>query len=65
MADKNCPKCKSRMREGFIGDKETLSRESRQNWGTGINVLGTGMDNAYPVTTFRCEKCGYLENYAF
>jgi len=53
------------MEKGFIGDKETMSRESRQNWGTGINALGSGLDNPYPVTTFRCKDCGYLESYAY
>ena len=52
------------MEKGFIGDKETMGLQTRQTWGTEINSLGLGMNHPMPVTTYRCTKCGYLENYA-
>ena len=64
MEEKTCPKCLGEMQKGFIGDKENFGHQTRQNWGTGIHVLGMGLDNALPVTTYRCIKCGYLESYA-
>ncbi len=64
MKEPQCPKCNSNMVKGFIGDKENFGQQTRQNWGTGIHSLGVGLDNALPITTYRCEKCGYLESYA-
>lgn len=64
MNEKMCPKCNAKMDKGFIGDKKDMSNETRQTWGTGINALGSGLDNAHPVTTYRCTGCGYLESYA-
>lgn len=59
-----CPKCKGVMEKGFIGDRADSEREMRQDWGTGVSFLGSGLDNAHPVTTYRCSDCGYLESYA-
>lgn len=64
MADvKNCPKCNDEFEEGFIGVREN-GKEQREEWGTGISFLKTGLDHPFPVKAYRCKSCGYLENYA-
>ena len=64
MAKHICTKCQGEMEKGFIAAKTASGREVRADWGTNISFLGTGMDNIYPVTTYRCKKCGILENFA-
>lgn len=59
-----CPKCTGEMTKGMIGDRESLDNELRQTWGKNINWLGTGLTDSVPVTTFRCDQCGYLESFA-
>ena len=64
MQTDTCPKCSGDMQKGFIADTEAMGHQTRQHWGTGIKVLGAGLDNALPVSTYRCTQCGYLESYA-
>lgn len=65
----SCPKCSGRMDPGFIIDHNHLVQMQSQwaegepefsKW-TGLNLSGK---EKRPVTTFCCEKCGYLELYA-
>jgi predicted nucleic-acid-binding Zn-ribbon protein len=72
-----CPKCRSRMEEGFI---EEVTRnairaakwiegppEERYLFGlktTPFIGLNTKGKRQYEVTTYRCTRCGYLELYA-
>ena len=57
------------MEEGFILDHSHGARmqslwaegkPQRSIW-TGIKIA---KDSQHPVSTYRCEKCGYLESYA-
>ena len=65
----NCPKCSSRMEEGYIVDhwqnaktpeSWVKGRPERSFW-TGTKVSGR---NQRRVETWRCTRCGYLESYA-
>lgn len=64
-----CAKCGGPMAEGLVLDNtygSLLQSEwlegapERSRW-TGLKIKGK---EHLPVTTFRCEKCGYLESYA-
>ena len=56
------------MDEGFIIDN-THGARVQSEWAEGKpqRSIWTGLkvakDSRYPVATFRCEKCGYLESY--
>lgn len=65
-----CPKCNGRMEEGFILDAAHLNSGRVSRWVAGppsvslyfeINISGR---DQYPVQTYRCAGCGYLESYA-
>jgi hypothetical protein len=64
-----CPKCRGPMQAGFIQDS-TYGGILVSTWQEGApekNFLGslkTRGRNRIPVTTYRCESCGYLESYA-
>ncbi len=65
----DCPKCQSRMEQGFILDIGYGTRmpsswyggqPQRSMWtGTKIKGLPTA-----PIESWRCTRCGFLENYA-
>ena len=66
----SCPKCQGAMDQGFVVDASyTESRQStwmngtpeRNIWLGGIKTSGR---ERFPVTTYRCTRCGYLESYA-
>ena len=71
MRAKTCPKCSGRMAEGalLVRDSNTAycagewmeGAPTASKWGTGIKTKGR---TVIPITSFRCERCGYLENYA-
>ena len=69
MTNPNCPKCNAPMDEGFIVD-DTYGGRVQSQWAEGKpqRSIWTGLklakDAKHPVTTFRCEQCGYLESYA-
>ena len=57
------------MEPGFILDRGHYGQHEEQSWVEGQPVLGwTGIKtkgrDAFTVTTYRCEACGYLESYA-
>jgi predicted nucleic-acid-binding Zn-ribbon protein len=63
-----CPKCRGRMAEGFMLD-QGYGTVSLINWHAGKpqKSFWTGIRQSkekYPLTTMRCERCGYLESYA-
>jgi hypothetical protein len=69
MGAPECPKCRSRMDEGFIKD-ETHGSAYASKWvegppeksfWTGTKIRGK---KQVEIATFRCSKCGYLESYA-
>jgi hypothetical protein len=62
------------MATGFIADAAHTTHMSVQprwvagepetgSWLTGYSVKTQGK-RVYPVITFRCDQCGYLESYA-
>ncbi|RST29981.1 hypothetical protein HMF7854_03420 [Sphingomonas ginkgonis] len=64
-----CPKCQGRMEEGFILDVGYGTRTpSRWYAGTPVSSIWTGTKirgvRNLPVVSLRCQRCGFLENYA-
>ena len=65
-----CPRCSGAMELGFVADKAHYSVPETQKWVGGIpeRSFWSGLkmkDRAIvPVSTYRCERCGYLESYA-
>ncbi len=65
----NCLRCQTPMVEGFIKD-ETRNGLTDQEWVEGPVVksfwlgLNTKGRERHHVRTWRCPRCGYLENYA-
>ena len=64
-----CPRCSGNMETGLIVDY-TYGAQMQSRWAEGqpeksrwygLKLRGKV---THPVTTFRCEKCGYLESYA-
>jgi len=64
-----CPKCAGRMEPGFVLD-QTYGANLQAEWvegsptptgWTGVKMKGR---ERIPVTTYRCERCGYLESFA-
>ena len=64
-----CPKCNSRMETGFLFDRnhhdmgkvgEWIEGQPEQGW-FGLKLKGR---QRRPITTLRCERCGFLELYA-
>jgi predicted nucleic-acid-binding Zn-ribbon protein len=64
-----CPKCSGEMEEGFVLD-QTYGANLQSNWieGPPAPSLWTGLKmkgrERLPITTMRCDHCGYLESYA-
>ena len=65
-----CPKCQGRMTEGFIVDSGDYGTASVSTWqgGEPKKSFWTGLKQdkkaQIQVTTWRCDRCGFLENYA-
>lgn len=68
MRTKTCPKCQASMAEGFIPvDKNYIPQV--MGWVAGPPKKGWWGDvklptKPVPITTYRCTKCGFLEQYA-
>lgn len=62
---KICPKCNGKMEKGIILDSTQFS-STKARWAksVGIQLFGVGVKNAKTIISYRCENCGYLENYA-
>ena len=63
-----CAKCDGAMGEGFLLS-EIQSRRAVTSWVQGAPQksfwLGLKLPaKPVPVQTYRCQRCGYLENYA-
>lgn len=63
-----CPKCQSNMIEGAVLDF-TYGGRILPSWQPGKpeKSFWKGLKKKktrYPIATFRCEDCGYLESYA-
>ncbi len=70
-----CPKCNGIMQAGFLDtplNRDGVTRDFPTNiWVEGepeyswwTDAAKTGDRNKFPVRTFRCTNCGYLESYA-
>ena len=65
-----CPKCGGPMEEGFVRDttagadlhvKPAEGRAACRSFWLGVVTKGR---EEYPVISYRCEGCGFLESYA-
>ncbi|MBL8143357.1 MAG: hypothetical protein JNM38_19735 [Acidobacteria bacterium] len=66
----SCPHCRTTMDPGFVVDRGHGNSMSEQKWVEGaveksfwLGLKTKGRD-AFAVTTYRCDRCGYLESYA-
>lgn len=59
--ESKCPKCGGEFEEGFV--KGMTAYSGKEQWGKSVTWMGT-VKNGLNVITYRCKKCGYLENYA-
>ena len=63
-----CPKCGGSFTEGFVVDEthgahgvaSWVEGEPAKSFWTGIKIPGEKI----AIRTWRCNRCGYLENYA-
>jgi hypothetical protein len=64
-----CPRCKGKMELGFmlgrghgaLGEQQWLEGEPIPSFWSGLQTRGR---ERLRVTSYRCERCGYLESYA-
>jgi len=67
---RECLRCRSSMEPGFVVDRGHNQRAATQKWveGEPERSFWTGLKTkgreSFEVTTFRCERCGWLESYA-
>lgn len=70
MPARTCPKCAGRMTSGSVIGKDTNGGYGDVVWvegapeksiWTGLRLRGRTL---LSVVSFRCERCGFLENYA-
>jgi hypothetical protein len=66
----DCPRCRGEMQAGYVVDRGDSNVPSVSRWVEGApeKSFWTGLKmndrDVLPVTTYRCERCGYLESYA-
>ncbi len=71
----SCPDCQERMEPGFIPELADNHMTGLTYWHPGppepkrflgmkINQIRVDWKQVYPVTTFRCPRCGLLRSYA-
>lgn len=67
---RQCPKCTGRMSEGFVLDHKHGGGTGVANWVEGApeKSIWTGLKlrgrTKLPIATWRCDRCGFLEQYA-
>lgn len=65
-----CPKCNQEMQEGFVLDRGDLEVRHPALWVQGTPQkslwMGTKIEgrDSFPISSYRCTGCGYLESYA-
>lgn len=70
MTTNDCPKCRSRMEEGFGLDADANHQLSTTKWIEGrpeksfFSGVKTKGKRQFPITLYRCTRCGFLEAYA-
>ena len=67
----NCPKCSGHMASGFMADRTIFDTDLQARWVEGDPIPRFFFDGVkiqgrdpIPVTTYRCDGCGYLESFA-
>lgn len=68
MRPHTCPKCHITMAEGFIASERggipAVSKWSegkpKKGWWGNVRIPSKTL----PIATWRCQRCGFLENYA-
>ena len=64
-----CPRCGGEMQQGYVADRNLGGYEPTK-WFEGELIVGRLGDvkkagsTPFPVSTYRCATCGYLESYA-
>lgn len=58
-----CPKCKSDMQAGIMGDYWNINR-SQAWWPAHEKQHLFSSGTRIKITVYRCSNCGYLESYA-
>ena len=68
---RNCPKCSGHMESGFMIERGGGPADQQVRWVEGAPIprfwlhgVNLGGREPIPVTTFRCDGCGYLESFA-
>ena len=70
LKDLKCPRCGGAMDAGLVVDRGHYSLPEVAKWveGSPERSLWTGLKikgrETYPVLSYRCEGCGFLEFYA-
>ena len=69
MRSHSCPKCQSSMSQGFTVDRDSSGGHKVSHWIEGVPQkswfgLKTSKRATFEVQTWRCGRCGFLENYA-
>ncbi|GAA4451509.1 hypothetical protein [Novipirellula rosea] len=61
----HCPSCHAPMQEGFLIDRFGEFQKDTLFWASGsFGSFMLGREQVYPVTTWRCQRCGLLQCYA-
>ena len=64
----DCARCGRRMHPGYLLERSDTRRVTEWVAGPPEKSIWTGLRTTgratLPVTTYRCERCGYLESYA-
>lgn len=65
MSKEVCSMCGGKMVKGVMVDYTygPLDKK-RQIWAEEVSGSGLFAENQYNVDSFRCQECGFLENYA-
>ena len=70
MPSRQCPKCAGSMSEGFVADRTHHSAAAVPSWVEGQpersvwTGLKLGGKPRIDIATWRCTRCGFLEQYA-
>ena len=64
-----CPKCSGKLEQGLmidntyggVGQAEWAEGPPERSFWVGLKLKGKAK---HPITTYRCERCGFLESYA-
>ncbi|MES2097487.1 MAG: PF20097 family protein [Pseudomonadota bacterium] len=70
MRSSECPKCQGSMAEGFVLDVGQHGSRTVSTWVEGAaeksfwTGLKIGKKASFPIQTWRCGRCGFLESYA-